>query len=119
MNAQTSDGEVAPAAMTVSVGSPGNASCVHLPPRSCQAIGPRIEANWLPNAHPVVFPVAATAVKAPPGVTDLTMCHFGAGAALAAGAASASSPAAAAAAVSHARPPRIVVMRDISSDPPW
>ena len=80
MNAHTSDGDVAPAAMTSSLVLPGNFTRVQVLPLRSHAAGTSVLTTGFPlNAQAVVFPVATTAVKSPvtPLCTDLTMCHDG------------------------------------------
>ncbi len=79
VNAQTPAADVAAAAMTVSLRSPGNGASVHDDPLRRQAVGFGLAAAALvPNAHPPFRPVATTAVKSPPG-TCFTIFQASAG----------------------------------------
>jgi hypothetical protein len=80
VKAQTSVAEVAAAAMTVSLCSPGNGAGVHDDPLRRQAAGfGWAPATLVPNAQPPFRPVATTAVKSPPG-TFFTIFQAGAAA---------------------------------------
>src|SRR5215469_3542766 len=97
VNAHTSDGDDAPAAMTDSLLLPGNGAFVQVPPLSRHAVGLESPSN----AHAVVFPVATSAVKSPLLLvfTDLTMRQCAAAAGCGALAAAVATPAVLTAAV--------------------
>src|ERR1700749_5009788 len=116
VNAQTSFGESAPAAMTSSPDTLGNAALAHVLPFSRQAVA--FDVSPRPsNAQAVVLPVTARAGNWPEAsvFTVLTTRQRGpvavaAPLAAAAGTDSASRPAAVAAAVSHTRRGRGPIM---------